>query len=116
MQMPDPVIKDTAVVSKKDSVIQPDAEPEAENIQEEKIIATDSPKYYLVSRSFKEEGNAQEYFDLLKAEGLEPINMGKNGSFFIIGLGIYNTSTEALEAKRQFENRNSKSGLWILKK
>ena len=115
-QEPDPVIKDTAVISKEDMVIQPEVKPETESKQEDQVVATDIPKYYLVSGSFKEETNAQEYFDQLKNEGLEPIHMGKNGSFYIIGLGIYDTSKEALEAKRQFENRNSKSGLWILKK
>ena len=109
-----PTFEDSTALLKSDSIIQPEGETELE--QKEEIIDPDTPKYYLVSGSFKVEENALEYFRQLKNERLEPINLGKNGSYYIIAIESYDSEMEALKAKREYESENSKPGVWILKK
>jgi len=116
VQEPKPVLKDSVPISKTDSAIQPVTKIEEETQQEVEIKPVDTPKYYLVSGSFKEEENALEYLSQLKADGFNPINLGRNGNFYVIAIGEYKTASEALRAKKEFDSKSSKKGVWILKK
>ena len=79
-----------------------------------KTIVSDSPKFYLVGGSFKEEKNADSYFIELKDKGFEPFKLGKRGNFYIISIGSYNTEQEALAAKQKFTKENPGSGVWVM--
>jgi cell division septation protein DedD len=85
--------------------------------QEDTTLNSDKegPKYILVGGSFKDESNAEKYLEQLKAEGYEPFHLGKRGSFYIIGIGKYNTFEEADEAKEIYTKKNPGSGVWVKK-
>jgi nucleoid DNA-binding protein/cell division protein FtsN len=84
------------------------------NNTESKIESSDSPVFYLVGGSFKGEENAEKYLLELKEKGFEPFHLGKRGNFYIIGIGTYKTESEAVKAKREFTERNTGSGAWIM--
>lgn len=83
-------------------------------VEEEKIVASGSPVYYLVGGSFKEEENAGKYMIELQEKGFEPFYLGKKGNFYIVALGTYKTESEAVTAKREFIEKSGGSGVWIM--
>ncbi len=89
-----------------------------ENVQAEepKTAETQGPKYYLIGGSFKEKENAETYMETLRAKGLEPFDLGMYGTYYIIGLGTFNSEEEALEAKQEMLDKNPDSGIWVLKR
>lgn len=102
--------------------IQPDssASPQQDTIQtqEETIDSTyyvkpDSSMFYLVGGSFKEAKNANKYFRKLDDEGFEPFHLGKQGSFFIVGIDIFDNEIEAYGAQYNFLDKHPGSGVWI---
>lgn len=74
----------------------------------------DQARYILVGGSFKEKENAETYLNQLNAKGFESFHLGKRGSYFIVGIGRYSTESEAVSAKRKFNNENPNSGVWVL--
>ncbi len=96
-----PEIKDTTAV---------------EDSSQELTMEMESGKFYLVGGSFKEQENAETYLQQLKSEGWEPFHMGKYGSFFIVGLGSYNTEADALKARDEYLVNSPGSGVWVLKR
>ena len=110
-----PVVKQDSVVVDSISVSSQDSSKikKTEIIPIETVIS-DSPKYYLVGGSFKEEKNADNYLIELKEKGFEPFNLGKRGNFYIIGIGAFNTEKEALIAKKKFTTENPGSGAWVM--
>lgn len=77
-------------------------------------VIPDSPKFYLVGGSFKEEQNADNYLIELKDKGFKPFNLGKRGNFYIIGIGAFNTEKEAIIAKQKFIAENQGAGVWVM--
>lgn len=104
---PDTIVLDTAPVLSQDTF-------KKELDKPVDIADPNSPKFYLVGGSFKEEKNAEKYLIQLKEKGFEPFQLGKRGNFYIIGIGTYNSGKEALEAKRKFTTNNPGSGVWIM--
>ncbi|MEN8115874.1 MAG: SPOR domain-containing protein [Bacteroidota bacterium] len=107
----DSVTQDSTVVTKIDTATKEAIEPEPEVTEK-----PDTPKYYLVGGSFKEEVNAETYLQKLKAKGFEPFHLGKRGNFYIVGIGTYDTEDEAFAAKREYMEKSPGSGVWIWKK
>lgn len=103
--------QDTVQASEQDSLISEEMEPEKPAVTE-----TQGPKYYLIGGSFKEKENAETFMETLRAKGLEPFDLGMYGSYYIIGLGTYNSEDEALEAKKEMLDKNPDSGIWVLKR
>lgn len=78
------------------------------------IVGPGTAKFYLVGGSFKEEENAKEYLDELKANGFEPFYMGKRGNFYMVGIGTYDSERAAVRAKRQYMDENPNTGAWVM--
>ena len=103
--------------------IQPDtaylpAQEDSVDLQEEpadsaKFVEPDPSKYYLVAGSFKEKENAEKFFSRLENRGLYPFHLGKQGNFYILGLGVYNSEQEAFDAQGNFLLEHPESGVWI---
>ncbi|NOR74509.1 MAG: hypothetical protein GQ525_05070, partial [Draconibacterium sp.] len=106
---PDSIILDSTPALSQDSMLTEEIE-----IDSTETLVSDSPKFYLVGGSFKEEENAGNYLKQLKDEGFEPFHLGKRGNFYIVGIGIFNTEKEALDAKRKFVENNPGSGVWVM--
>ncbi|MFV0593695.1 MAG: SPOR domain-containing protein [Draconibacterium sp.] len=85
-------------------------------VETKKTEPKDSTGFFLVGGSFKAQENAETYLQQLKEQGYEPFHLGKYGSFYIVGIGRYNTEKEALEAKDTYTEANPGSGVWVLEK
>lgn len=99
--------QEAEAVNLRDSVNQKDQENSGPYLE------PDSLKYYLVAGSFKEKENADKFLNQLENEGLNPFHLGKQGNFYIIGLGEYNSEQEAFDAQDEFLAKNPESGVWI---
>jgi hypothetical protein len=97
-----PVTKDINVATRQDTI------PKADNQN-----ASGKTKYFLIGGSFREEDNADEYFQELKKMGYEPFHLGKKGNFFLVGINIYYSEREALSEQRLFLENNPGSGAWV---
>ncbi len=106
---PDSTVLDTTFVVSQDST-----QTKKEEITPVEIVVSDSPKFYLVGGSFKEEQNADNYLIELKEKGFDPFKLGKRGNFYIIGIGSYSTEKEAVIAKQKFVAENKVAGVWIM--
>ncbi|NOY97151.1 MAG: SPOR domain-containing protein [Chlorobi bacterium] len=76
--------------------------------------AAETAKYYLIGGSFKEQGNADKFFNRVSRKGYKPIHMGQQGNFFIVAIGEYSNSKDAISAKKEFLEKEPGSGVWIL--
>jgi len=107
----DTVKVDSVVIVPKDTIII--EEPKANT----KVEANpDLPKYYLVGGSFSVEENAETYLKELKDKGFDAFHVGKKGRFFIVGIGTYDTFTDAEKAKKDYMTDNPGSEVWVYKK
>jgi hypothetical protein len=70
-------------------------------------------KYYLIGGSFKAQENAVKYFNNVKRLGFNPIQLGKQGNFYVVAIGLYKSIDEAEKAKTKFVDREPDSGVWI---
>ena len=105
----DTIQKDTTVVFVQEDSMEMQGEP----TDSVKFVDPDPTKYYLVAGSFKEKENAEKFFVQLEKEGYDPFHLGKQGNFYILGLGVYNTEQEAFDAQDNFLMENPESGVWI---
>lgn len=107
----DTVKADTTQLIEKDT-------SKTEEIKPDPLVEADSgaPKYYLVGGSFSVEENAETYLKELKDRGFDAFHAGKNGRFFIVGIGTYNTFGEADKAKQEYMTNNPGSEVWVWKK
>lgn len=99
--------EDEKVISREDSVNQKDQEGSGPYLEPDPL------KYYLVAGSFKEKENADKFLNQLKNEGLNPFHLGKQGNFYIVGLGEYISEQEAFDAQDELLAENPESGVWI---
>ncbi len=106
--IPDSVANDSLQVQKPDTMEQ----VVAENIQAE-TPDHEKPKFYLVGGSFTVEENAGKFMEQFDVEGYEPFYIGKIGNFYYVGIGIYNSEKEAVEAKDLFLRENPDSKVWV---
>lgn len=89
------------------------AETPIENLDSVKYVEPDPLKYYLVAGSFKEKENADKFFVQLENEGFNPFHLGKQGNFYILGLGVYDSEQQAFRAQDDFLEEHPGSGVWI---
>lgn len=120
-ERPTLIIKEEPVLKVDSTVIDSTSVSSQDSIQTKKeektpveIVVSDSPKFYLVGGSFKEEQNADNYLTELKDKGFEPFKLGKRGNFYIVGIGSYDTEKEAVIAKQKFIAENQGAGVWIM--
>lgn len=73
----------------------------------------DTSKFYLIGGSFNDAKNAEKYFNKMKTEGFEPFYLGKQGSFFLVGLEIHDNEIEAYGAQYNFLDKYPDSGVWV---
>jgi nucleoid DNA-binding protein len=106
----DSVMTDT-VISQSDTVATAQV---SDTAQHDSHIVPDKSKYYLIGGSFKEENNAIKYFQQMKEKGYEPFHLEEKGSFFIVGIGIFDTEGEAFIAQTRFLDKYPDSGAWVL--
>ncbi|SHJ31123.1 hypothetical protein SAMN05444280_1164 [Tangfeifania diversioriginum] len=76
-------------------------------------VKPDTSMFYLVGGSFKEAKNANKYFRKLENEGHEPFHLGKQGSFYIVGIDIFDNEIEAYGAQYNFLDKYPDSGVWV---
>jgi len=76
-------------------------------------VKPDTSMFYLVGGSFKEAKNANKYFSKLENEGYEPFHLGKQGSFYIVGIDIFDNEIEAYGAQYNFLDKYPDSGVWV---
>jgi cell division septation protein DedD len=76
-------------------------------------IEIDTTKFYLIGGSFTEEENAEKYLQKMKTEGFNPFRLGKKGSFYLVGIEIFDNETEAYGAQYNFLDKYPGSGVWI---
>ncbi|MGM0619680.1 MAG: hypothetical protein ACQETJ_01425 [Bacteroidota bacterium] len=76
-------------------------------------LKPDTTMFYLVGGSFKEAKNANKYFRKLENEGHEPFHLGKQGSYYIVGIDIFDNEIEAYGAQYNFLDKYPGSGVWV---
>jgi len=111
IDVPDSANTDTTEISVTDSV-----KTIAESDDSSGYMQPDSSKYYLITGSFQEEDNSIKHLQNLKNKGYDAFHLGKQGSFYIVGIGIYNTEREAFAAQYDFLEKNPDSGVWVYHK
>ncbi len=77
-------------------------------------IEPDTTKFYLIGGSFKHRENAHTFFQQMKSRGYDSFHMTKEGNFYIVGIGIYDTEGKAFRAQKDFIDRYPDSGAWVL--
>jgi len=81
-----------------------------------KETESQSPKYYLVGGSFSVQENADTYLNELKAKGFDAFHAGQKGKFYCIGIGVFDTFSEAEKAQKEYLTTNPDMELWIWRK
>jgi len=104
---PDTIAMDTAVRTA--------TEKSEESVDADSMITADTPgiQYYLITGSFKEEENVDDFMSDMKKEGYQPFYLGKKGNFYLVGIETYNTEHRALMVQDSFLAENPESGAWI---
>ncbi len=77
------------------------------------FISPDTSKYYLIRGSFEEFENAHKYFNRLKSEGYEPFHLGKHGSFYLVGIDVFDNPIVAYGQQYNYLDKYPESGVWI---
>lgn len=77
------------------------------------FVSPDTTKYYLISGSFEDYENAQKFVVRLKREGYEPFHLGKQGSFYLVGINIFDNSIEAYGQQYNYLDKYPESGAWV---
>ena len=76
-------------------------------------IEPDTTKFYVIGGSFEDAENAEKYLQRMKKEGYDPFHLGKQGSFFLVGLEIHENEIEAYGAQYNFLDKFPDSGVWV---
>lgn len=76
-------------------------------------IEPDTAKFYLVGGSFQDAKNAEKFVQKMNKKGYEPFHLGKQGSFYLVGLEIYDNEIEAYGAQYNFLDKFPDSGVWV---
>lgn len=89
--------------------------PTTKVIEKPEIKNLSGVKYYLIGGSFMEQENADKYLKKVEKLGYQPILLGKQGNFYIVAIGKYNSFGEADSAMNGYVRREPNSGIWIKK-
>jgi hypothetical protein len=106
--IPDSANIDSAKISIIDSV-----KTLAEPADSSGYMQPDTSKYYLITGSFQMEENSVKHLQKLKNKGYNAFHLGKQGNFYIVGIGVYSTAREAFVAQYDFLEKNPDSGAWV---
>lgn len=94
--------------------------PEPEAVAEDESVSVlpgqiepDETKFYLIGGSFQDEKNAEKYIRQMKNKGFEPFHLGKQGSFYLVGLETFDNKIEAFGAQYNFLDKYPDSGVWV---
>jgi nucleoid DNA-binding protein/cell division septation protein DedD len=93
-----------------DSLANPQIKPETKEAEQ-----NPTGKYYLIGGSFKEQENVDKFMRKVENAGFKPINLGRQGNFFIVAIGVYQTFEEADSAMNSYSKIDPASGVWIKK-
>ncbi|VAW24523.1 hypothetical protein MNBD_BACTEROID01-2188 [hydrothermal vent metagenome] len=102
----------TALIDSVQAV--PDSIIEQDTAAPEIKPAAEATKYYLIGGSFKEQQNADKFFNRVSKKGYKPVHIGRQGNFFIVAIGVYSNGKDAVSAKKEFLEKEPDSGVWIL--
>jgi nucleoid DNA-binding protein/cell division septation protein DedD len=113
MQATDSMVADSVVADT--TFIQP-----ADTLKPEELISNfadymepDTTKFYVIGGSFENAENAEKYLQRMKKEGYTPFHLGKQGSFYLVGLEIHDNEIEAYGAQYNFLDKHPDSGVWV---
>ncbi|MFW6290373.1 MAG: PLDc N-terminal domain-containing protein [Mariniphaga sp.] len=77
------------------------------------FITPDSSKFYLVRGSFEDYKNADKFVKRLKRQGYEPFHLGRHGSFYLVGIDVFENEIEAYGQQYNYLDKYPESGVWI---
>jgi nucleoid DNA-binding protein/cell division septation protein DedD len=108
VQIADTTVRDSVVI------------PQPDTLKTEELVTNyadymepDTAKFYVIGGSFENAENAEKYLSRMKKEGYSPFHLGKHGSFYLIGLEIYDNEIEAYGAQYNFLDKYPDSGVWV---
>lgn len=104
----DSVVTDTAIIQPADTL-----KPEELITNFADYIEPDTTKFYVIGGSFENAENAEKYLQRMKKEGHTPFHLGKQGSFYLVGLEIHDNEIEAYGAQYNFLDKYPDSGVWV---
>jgi hypothetical protein len=77
------------------------------------VITPDTAKYYLIRGSYENFENANKFAHRLKRQGYEPFHLGKHGSFYLVGIDVYDNEIVAYGQQYNYLDKFPESGVWI---
>jgi cell division septation protein DedD len=86
------------------------------NEEQNRVVSNEITKHYLVGGGFKSEENVEKFILQLKERGIEGFSLGKKGSLFLVGIGSYDTETDAQNVLNETQKKYPEWNLWIYKK
>jgi nucleoid DNA-binding protein len=104
----DTVIADSLTIEPADTLI-----TEETMVDYPDYIEPDTTKFYVIGGSFENAENAEKYLQRMKEEGYSPFHLGKQGSFYLVGLEIHDNEIEAYGAQYNFLDKFPDSGVWV---
>jgi nucleoid DNA-binding protein len=104
----DTVIADSLTIEPADTLI-----TEETMVDYPDYIEPDTTKFYVIGGSFENAKNAEKYLQRMKEEGYSPFHLGKQGSFYLVGLEIHDNEIEAYGAQYNFLDKFPDSGVWV---
>jgi nucleoid DNA-binding protein len=108
VQIADTLVADSIISQQADTLTADDS-----MINYPDYIEPDTTKFYVIGGSFENAENAEKYLLRMKNEGYSPFHLGKHGSFYLIGLEIYDNEIEAYGAQYNFLDKYPDSGVWV---
>ncbi len=76
-------------------------------------VIPDTTKYYLIRGSYEEFENANKFANRLKRQGYDPFHLGKHGSFYLVGIDVYDNEIVAYGQQYNYLDKYPESGVWI---
>jgi hypothetical protein len=104
----DTVVTDTIPVQEEAAITSP--EVITDTIA---IITPDVSRFYLIRGSYEEFENADKFARRLKKQGYEPFHLGKQGSFYLVGIDSFDNEIQAYGQQYNYLDKYPESGVWI---
>ena len=77
------------------------------------FVTPDTTKYYLIRGSFEDYENADKFAQRLTQQGYRPFHLGKHGSFYLVGIDVYDNEIVAYGQQYNYLDKHPESGVWI---
>jgi hypothetical protein len=107
--------KQTNVYADSSAVVEIAAETDgdAESMEHVRLIRPNPASFYLIRGSFEDLENADKYFHALTEKGYHPFHLGKQGSYYLVGMDSFSNKTAAFGEQYNYLDKYPESGVWI---